>query len=106
MGIKNWIKSKFNGKKEEGLPQCVSIEEEDLKRYEMFQWKKEELSETKAYNDYIETDDGKFLSIQITDFNFEAVMVENSTYPRGSIIDTLKFDIRELSSKLRHPSII
>jgi len=106
MGIKNWIRSKFNGKKEEVLPECVSVDEEDLKRYDRFQRKKDEFGETKAYNDYIETDDEKFLSIQITDFNFKAVMVENLTYSRGSIIDTLKFDIRELSSKLRHPSIV
>jgi len=115
MGINNWIRSKINRKeinveeKEESLPEKFTIDIEQVKKYQDFLWKKEHYGDeyfvTKEYNSYMETDIAKLLSMQISDFKVKAIMVENLPY-KGSLSDTLKFDIKEPYHKFRNPSIV
>lgn len=48
----------------------------------------------------------KLLNTLVTDFNIKAVLVNNLTYSEEDFSTTLEFNIDEVPSKLRNPSIL
>lgn len=108
MKITTWFQNKFNkksGNPTSSVPDIFTLSEDDLKLFTYYQIKEESYGETPDYIEYVNSQNFKLLNTLITDFNVKAVLVENLTYSEEDFSTTLEFNIDEVPSKLRNPSI-